>query len=58
MEVCKSDVLKIITYLNDAAKLYDALAALPMQKCSSRSHMIKQLILKLKTRFDDETRHY
>lgn len=43
MEICKTDVRKIIQYLDDAAKLYDAL---PMQKC--RAHMIKQLIIKLK----------
>lgn len=43
MEVAKTDMQKIIAYLDDAAKLYDALATLPMQKCNSRSHMIKQL---------------
>ncbi len=48
MEIVKTDVQKIITYLDDAAKLYDALAALPMQKCSNRSYVIKQLSNKLK----------
>ena len=41
MEICKTDIQKITAYLEDAAKLYDALAALPMQKCVSRSHMIR-----------------
>lgn len=45
MEICKTDVRKIIQYLDDAAKLYDAL---PMQKCKCRAHMIKKLIVKLK----------
>lgn len=45
MEICKTDVRKIIQYLDDAAMLYDAL---PMQKCKCRAHMIKQLIIKLK----------
>ena len=48
MEVAKTDIQKIIAYLDDAAKLYDALATLPMQKCNSRCHMIKQLTNKLK----------
>lgn len=48
--VCKSDMLKFISYLEDAAKLYDALAVLPMQKCNSRSFMIRQLITKYKTK--------
>lgn len=46
MEVSKSDLTSAIKYLEDAAKLYDALAALPMQKASCRSHMIKQLTKK------------
>ena len=45
MEICKTDVLKIIAYLDDAARLYDAL---PMQKCKSRAHMIRSLTDKLK----------
>lgn len=59
MEVSKSDLTSAIKYLEDAAKLYDALAALPMQKASCRSHMIKQLTKKLKTKLNnDKTRHY
>lgn len=44
-DVCRTDLLKVIAYLNDAAKLYDAL---PMQAMKSRAHMIKQLANKLK----------
>ena len=59
MEVSKTDINTVIKYLEDAAKLYDALAALPMQKASCRSHMIKQLTQKLKTKLsNDKTRHY
>lgn len=59
MEVSKSDLTSAIKYLEDAAKLYDALAALPMQKASCRSHMIKQLTKELKTKLNnDKTRHY
>lgn len=52
MEVVKTDMLKIIAYLDDAAKLYDALAALPMQKAVCRSHMIRQLTNKLKLKLN------
>lgn len=48
MEISKTDLQKAISYLEDAAKLYDALAAMPMQKAACRSHMIKQLTTKLK----------
>lgn len=59
MEISKTDLTSAIKYLEDAAKLYDALAALPMQKASCRSHMIKQLTKKLKTKLsNDKTRHY
>lgn len=46
MEVPKTDLLHFIKYLEDAARLYDALALLPMQKCTCRSHMIKNLTTK------------
>lgn len=36
-----------MAYLNDAAKLYDAL---PMQSLKCRAHMIRQLTDKLKAR--------
>ena len=57
----RTDLQKIIIYLDDAAKLYDALAALPMQKCNSRSHMIRQLTDKIKSKIkknrqDDKSR--
>lgn len=48
MEITKTDLAKIISYLDEAAKLYDAL---PMQKCKCRAHIIKQLTIKLKTKF-------
>ena len=54
MEVVKTDVQKIIAYLEDAARLYDALATLPMQKCNSRSYMIKQLTNKLKLKLNQQ----
>lgn len=53
MEISKTDLLKVISYLEDANKLYEALAALPMQKASCRSHMIKQLVAKLKSKIDN-----
>lgn len=43
--LCKSDLRKVISYLNDAAKLYDAL---PMQSMKCRAHMIIQLTNKLR----------
>ncbi len=58
MEISKTDITTAIKYLEDAAKLYDALAALPMQKASCRSHMIKQLTQKLKNKLNDKTRHH
>lgn len=59
MEVSKTDINTVIKYLEDAAKLYDALAALPMQKASCRSHMIKQLTQKLKLKLNnDKTKHH
>ena len=46
-EMSKTDFQKALTYLDDAAVLYDAL---PMQKCKCRAHMIRQLTQKLKTK--------
>ena len=54
MEVVKTDVQKILTYLEDAARLYDALAALPMQKCHCRSYMIRQLTEKLRMKLNQQ----
>ena len=45
VEISRTDVSKIIAYLDDAAKLYDAL---PMQKCKCRAHMIAGITRKLK----------
>ena len=57
MEVSKTDINTAIKYLEDAAKLYDALAALPMQKATCRSHMIRQLTQTLKIKLsNDKTR--
>lgn len=50
-DVCKTDLQKVISYLDEAAKLYNAL---PMQKCKCRAYMITQLINKLKTRLNDK----
>lgn len=47
MEISKTDLLKIINYLNDATRLYEAL---PMQSMKSRAHMIRRLTDKLKSR--------
>ena len=53
MEVPKTDMQKILKYLEDSAGLYDALAALPMQKCSCRAHVIRQLIEKYKRKLKE-----
>lgn len=45
MEVCKTDLQKVISYLDEAAKIY---GALPMQSCKSRAYMIQKLTKKLK----------
>ena len=47
MEITKTDSQKIMSYLSDAAKLYEAL---PMQAMKSRAHMIRQLVIKLKAK--------
>jgi len=46
-DICTTDLRKIISYLHEAAELYDAL---PMQKCKCRAHMINQLTIKLKSK--------
>lgn len=59
MEVSKSDLQKVIVYLNDAAKLYEAVALAKAQAANCRAHMIKQLTIKLKSKLDnDKTRHH
>lgn len=47
MEISKTDYNKVISYLNDAAKLYEAL---PMLSMKSRAHMIRKLTEKLKSK--------
>lgn len=49
-----TDLRNAIKYLEDATKLYDALALLPMQKAVCRPHMIKQLIIKLKNKLSND----
>lgn len=55
MDISKTDFTKVVLYLNDAAKLYDAL---PMQSMKSRAFMIRQLTKKLikKTKNDGKQR--
>jgi len=50
-DICKTDTQKAISYLDEAAKLYDAL---PMQKCKCRAHMIRLLTAKLKSKINDK----
>lgn len=47
-DISKTDLRTAIKYLEDAAKIYDTLAGLSIQKYVSRSHMIKTLVTKLK----------
>lgn len=47
MEISNTDIQKMMSYLNDAAKLYEAL---PMQSMKCRAHMIRQLIEKTRNR--------
>lgn len=47
MEITKTDLQKTLSYLSDAARLYEAL---PMQSMKSRAHMIRQFIAKLKSK--------
>ena len=61
MEVCKTDMLRIIKYLGDAALLYDRQPSLRM---SERARMIRQLNRKLnkklstiKSQNNEEIRH-
>lgn len=46
-DLCKTDLQKVISYLDEAAKIYDVL---PMQKFKCRAHMITQLTNKLKSK--------
>lgn len=44
MEICKTDVQKIIKYLDDAAKMYDTI---PGQRNVCRAWVIRNLIKKM-----------
>ena len=50
-DLCKTDLQKVISYLDEAAKIYDAL---PMQKCKCRVYMITQLTNKLKSKLNHD----
>ncbi len=53
MDISKSDLQKFITYLDDAAKFYEALAVIGTQKCVSRLYMINQLTNKYKQKLQE-----
>lgn len=50
MEISKTDIQKVVAYLDAACKLYEAL---PMQSMKSRAHMIRQFTAKLKTKINN-----
>lgn len=50
MEITKTDLQKVVSYLDAAATLY---SALPMQAMKSRAHMINQLTNKLKLKLNE-----
>lgn len=54
MDISKTELQKVITYLNDACRLYEAL---PMQAMKSRAHMIRQLTAKLKLKIQKDGRY-
>ncbi|MBE6300157.1 MAG: hypothetical protein E7083_07520 [Bacteroidales bacterium] len=47
MDICKTDVQKIIKYFDDAAKVYDTL---PGQRNVCRAWVLKQMSRKLKNK--------
>lgn len=51
MEICKSDLTKIIKYLNDAAALYDQQHK---QKYNCRAWCIRQLTTKLTNKLSQQ----
>lgn len=53
MDISKSDLQKFISYLDDAAKFYEALAVVGTQKCVSRLYMINQLTNKYKQKLQE-----
>lgn len=48
--ISRTDLLKAISYLNDAARLYEAL---PMQSLRNRAYVIRQLTEKLNKKIKD-----
>ncbi len=52
MEITKTDALTTIRYLEDALRLYEALGAIPIQKCRCRAHMIRTHIARLKSKLN------
>ena len=44
LQITRTDMQKVVSYLNDASRLCDALT---MQSMKSRAHMIRQLVAKL-----------
>lgn len=54
MDICKTDVQKIIKYLDDAAKVYDFL---PGRRFACRAWVIRQQVKKLKTKLN-KTKHH
>lgn len=53
MDICKTDVQKIIKYFDDAAKVYDTL---PGQRNNCRAWVIRQMIKKLRAKESKEKR--
>ena len=47
LTVSKTDLQKVVSYLSDAARLYDAL---PMQALKCRADVVRQLAAKLKSK--------
>lgn len=54
MEICKTDVRKIIRYLDDAAKLYDTRRG---QRNVCRAWVIRRMIEKLEKKFKTTITH-
>lgn len=50
MDVCKTDMQRIIKYFDDAAKVYDTL---PGQRNNCRAWVIRQLNNKLRTKLNN-----
>lgn len=53
MDISKTDIQKIIAYLNESSKLYEAI---PMQSMKCRAHMIRKLTKKLCEKLENKTK--